>query len=109
MKRGDVVVVAATGDYGKPRPAVVVQTDALPAYHVSVVICPMTSELSDAGDIRVAIDPTPANGLRARSEIMADKPTTVRRARIGKIIGALARDDLRRVNAAIAFVMGLSD
>ena len=39
MNRGDVVTVAATGDYGKPRPAVIVQTDALPATHASVVVC----------------------------------------------------------------------
>ena len=26
MQRGDVVIVAAAGDYGKPRPAVIVQT-----------------------------------------------------------------------------------
>ena len=47
MKRGDVVTVAAAGDYGKPRPAVVVQTDALPAAHASVVVCQMTSDNSD--------------------------------------------------------------
>src|SRR5436305_823443 len=49
MRRGDVVTVAATGDYGKPRPAVIVQTDALPAGHASVVVCQMTSEGDDAG------------------------------------------------------------
>jgi hypothetical protein len=27
IKRGDVVICAAPGDYGKPRPAVVVQSD----------------------------------------------------------------------------------
>jgi mRNA interferase MazF len=53
MKRGDVVTVAAAGDYGKPRPAVIVQTDALPAAHASVVVCQMTSEWSDAPDFRV--------------------------------------------------------
>ena len=67
MKRGDVVTVAATGDYGKQRPAVIVQTDALPALHASVVICQMTSDCSDAPDFRVTIDPTESNGLRVRS------------------------------------------
>ena len=62
MKRGDVVTVAATGDFGKPRPAVIVQTDALPAEHASVVICQMTSEYNDAPDFRVTIDPTEKNG-----------------------------------------------
>ena len=50
MRRGDVVTVAAAGDYGKPRPAVIVQTDALPAEHASVVVCQMTSEGDDAQD-----------------------------------------------------------
>jgi hypothetical protein len=58
VKLGDVVTVAATGAYRKPRPAVIVQTDALPAEHASVVICQMTSECNDAPDFRVTIDPT---------------------------------------------------
>jgi mRNA interferase MazF len=109
MKRGDVVTVAAPGDYGKPRPAVIVQTDAFPETHASVVVCQLTSELSDAPDFRVAVEPDAANGLRARSQIMADKPVTVRRARIGQTIGRLDSADLRRLNTALAFVMGLAD
>ena len=109
MKRGDVVVVAAAGDYGKPRPAVIVQTDAFPEAHASVVICQMTSEIVDAPDFRITIDPVPENGLRARSQIMADNPVTFRRERIGQSIGRLAEGDIRRLNVAIAFVMGLAD
>ncbi len=58
MRRGDVVTVAAAGDYGKARPAVIVQTDALPAEHASVVVCQMTSEGDDAQDFRVAVEPS---------------------------------------------------
>jgi mRNA interferase MazF len=83
MKRGDVVIVAAAGDYGKPRPAVVVQTDAFPETHPSIVICQMTSDVVDAPDFRVTIEPNEKNGLRIRSQVMADKPVTVRRERIG--------------------------
>lgn len=72
MKRGDVFTVAATGDYGKRRPAVIVRTDALPAEHASVVVCQMTSDLSDAMDFRVTVEPSRANGLRVRSQVMAD-------------------------------------
>ena len=88
MKRGDVVTVAAAGDYGKPRPAVIVQTDAFPASHASVVVCQMTSECSDAPDFRVTVDPTATNGLRvsashgrqarhdpARTNWTADRPS----------------------------------
>jgi len=109
MRRGDVVIVAAAGDYGKPRPAVIVQTDAFPETHASIVICQMTSEIVEAPDFRVTIDPSLGNGLRARSQIMADKPVTVRRARIGRSIGRLDGGDIGRLNIALAFVMGLAD
>ena len=109
MRRGDVVTVAATGDYGKPRPAVIVQTDALPDEHASVVVCQMTSELSEAPEFRVTVEPTQRNGLRARSQVMADKPVTIRRERIGRLVGRLDEDDIARLNVALAFVMGLAD
>ena len=109
MKRGDVVTVAATGDYGKPRPAVIVQTDALPVEHASVVLCQMTSECSDAPDFRVTVEPSEKNGLRVRSQVMADKPVAIRRERVGRKIGQLDGEDLARVNIALAFVMGLAD
>ena len=103
------MTVAATGDYGKPRPAVIVQTDALPAEHASVVVCQMTSDLSDAPDFRVTVDPTARNGLRVVSQVMADKPVTIRRERIGRTIGRLDDRDVSRLNIALAFVMGLAD
>ncbi len=109
MRRGDLVTVAASGDYGKPRPAVIVQTDAFPDSHASVVICQLTSELADAPDFRVTLDPKPENGLRFTSQIMADKPVTVRRERIGQAIGRLGNQDMARLNAALAFVLGLAD
>lgn len=109
MKRSDVVVVAAAGDHGKPRPAVIVQTDAFPAEHASVVVCRMTSELADAPHFRVTIEPKTNNGLRSKSQIMADKPVTIRRERIGQRIGRLDAADIVNLNVALAFVMGLAD
>jgi len=109
VKRGDVVTVAASGDYGKPRPAVIVQTEALPAEHASVIVCQMTSDIAEAPDFRVTIEPTGKNGLRTRSQIMADKPVTIRRERVGRKIGSLDDKDVTRLNVALAFVMGLAD
>lgn len=109
MRRGDVVVVAAAGDYGKPRPAVVVQSDAFPESHASVVVCQLTSDLADAPDFRITLEPNDDNGLRTRSQVMADKPITVRRERIGGVIGRLEAGDMRRLNVALALVMGLAD
>lgn len=108
MSRGDVVIVAASGDYGKPRPAVIVQSDAIPENHASVVICPMTSQIVQA-DFRITIEPEPETGLRVRSQIMADKPVTIRRERVGQQIGRLPAKVLGRLNAALALVIGLAD
>jgi mRNA interferase MazF len=109
MRRGDVVVVAASGDYGKPRPAVIVQTDAFPPEYPSVVVCQMTSEIVEAPDFRLTIEPSDENGIRIRSQIMIDNPVTIRRERVGSQIGRLSTPDIVRMNVAIAFVMGLGD
>jgi mRNA interferase MazF len=109
MKRGDVVTVAASGDYGKPRPAIVVTSDSLLEAHPSVVLCQITSTINELADFRVAIEPSVENGLRARSDIMADKPITVRRHRVGAVIGNLSSEDIQRLNVALAFALGLSD
>ena len=107
IRRGDVVVVTAAGDYGKPRPAVVVQTDAFPLTHASVIVCQMTSKLADLS-FRVTIEPTPETGLQARSQVMVDKPITVRRDRVRQRIGRLGAVEVSHLNAVLAFVMGLS-
>ncbi len=98
VKRGDVVTVASSGDYAKPRPAVVVETGALPPEHASVIVCQMTSDSVDAVDFRVTVEPSEKNGLRTRSQIMADKPVTIRRERVGARIGALDEKDFARLN-----------
>lgn len=108
MRRGDVVTVAVSGDYGKPRPAVVVQSNALPESHASVVICQITSAISSASNFRITIEPTNGNGLRTISQVMADKPVAILRERAGRVIGHLDADDLDRVDVALAFVLGLS-
>ena len=69
----------------------------------------MTSDLADAPDFRVMIEPAAKNGLRVRSQVMADKPVTIRRERVGGRIGRLDGTDLTRLNAALAFVVGLAD
>jgi mRNA interferase MazF len=68
----------------------------------------MTSELAEA-DFRITIEPEPETGLRVRSQVMADKPVTIRRERIGQQIGRLAPVDMARLNVALALVLGLAD
>jgi mRNA interferase MazF len=107
VNRGDLVVVALQGDYGKPRPALVVQSDFF-AQHASVTIAPVTSTIVDAPLFRVTIEPTVGNGLRAISQIMVDKVTTVRRERIAQVIGRLEEDAKLRVNRALILWFGMT-
>jgi len=110
MKRGDLAIVAASGDYGKPTSAVIVQTDALSAQHASVVLCQMTFELTEAPHFSVTIKPSQTNGLPVRLQVIGDKPMTIRRERIAQSIGRLDDKDGRATQyVALAFVMGLAD
>lgn len=108
MKRGDLVTVAVAGDYGKPRPAVVIQSDHL-AETDSVLVCLLTSTLRDAPLYRLTLEPTPANGLNVCSQIMVDKIMAVRRDRCGGPIGRLEEAQIRELNRRLALVTGLSD
>lgn len=108
MRRGDVVLVALPGDYGKPRPAVVVQSDMLNASHPSILVCPLTSFASAASDLRPRVMPSPENGCRSPSEIMVDKVTATRRERLGQRVGRLDEDLMRRVDRILLAILGLA-
>lgn len=108
LKRGDLVVVAVPGDYGKPRPALVVQADVFNEAHASVTVVPVTSTLVDAPLFRLTIAPSPGNGLRALSQIMIDKVTTVARAHLGPTIGHVEDDLLLQVSRALALWIGIA-
>ena len=108
MKRGEVVVVSLTGDHGKPRPALVVQSDLFNETHASVTLAPVTSSIVDAPLFRLTLDPAAQTGLRSVSQIMIDKVTTVKRDKIGRSIGRVDDDTMVRVNRAMALWFGLS-
>ena len=90
LERGIVVTVASPGVYsGKPRQVVVVQANRWLDGHPSITLCPLTSTLIDAPLVRIAVAPSPGNGLRKRSQLMADKLFTVPAAAIGSMVGRL--------------------
>lgn len=108
MKRGEIWTVAGGPDYaGKPRPAVILQDDRFDRTS-SVTICAFTSDQTDAPLFRILIEPSERNGLRTESRLMADKITTVPKARIGKSIGRLDDEDVIRLNRAIVVFLGLA-
>ncbi len=108
MRRGQFVVVATQGDYGKPRPALVVQSDLF-ATLPSVVICPLTTTLREEVDlIRITVEPSERNGLRSTSQIAIDKITVTKLARIGGVIGEADDALMLRVNRALAIFLSIA-
>jgi mRNA interferase MazF len=106
MKRGDLVPVVLAGAYGKPRPALVIQSDLFAALP-SVTVLPVTSELRRIETFRIAVAPTKRNGLRAPSQIMVDKAHTIPRDKAGDPFGELEARSMMAVNRALAVFLGL--
>ncbi len=107
MRRGDFVTVAAPGDYGKPRPALVIQSDLFDELP-SVALCLVTSELRNAPIFRITTDPTPDNGLQNISQIQIDKILSVPRERVGSVIGRLDDATMLKVNRSLAVFAGIA-
>ncbi|MDQ2861183.1 MAG: type II toxin-antitoxin system PemK/MazF family toxin [Pseudomonadota bacterium] len=106
LARGDLVTVALSGDYGKPRPALVVQDDAFMGLE-SVTVLLLTSELREAPLVRIAMQPSSENGLQRASDVMIDKAATVPRSRLGARIGLADAETLRAVDLALTRFLGL--
>lgn len=107
MRRGNLVAIALPGDFGKPRPALVIQSDLFDE-HPSVTVLPVTSDLREAPLFRIAIEPDPHNGLRKPSQIMVDKAQTVARDQVGNTFGRLDDETLLAVNRALAVFLGFA-
>jgi mRNA interferase MazF len=108
LKRGDIVTIAAPGEYGKPRPALVIQADVFNENHSSVTVAPLTSTIVDAPLFRITLDPTRQNGLNRVSQIMVDKVLTLPREKIGKRVGRLGNTLMIRVGRALSVWLGMS-
>jgi mRNA interferase MazF len=107
MRRGDLVVVAASGDHGKPRPALVIQSDLLEE-HPSVTLCLVTSTLRDTPMFRITVDPSAENGLQRISQVQVDKIVTLARGRIGQVIGRLDDATMLKVSRSLAVFLGIA-
>jgi len=105
MKRGDLVTVSLQGDYGKPRPALIIQSDLLLELG-SVLLCPITSDLRDA-IFRITLEPTPLNGLRKLSQIMVDKISTVPRDKVSEAFGRVNGAKMKEIDKALLLVIGV--
>jgi mRNA interferase MazF len=106
LKRGDIWTVSGGDFLGKPRPAVVVRADAF-GDGDSVTLCGFTTDSVEASFVRLEVVPTPENGLRENSWLMADKLASVRLSKVGRRIGRLGRADMARLNRALIVYLGL--
>jgi mRNA interferase MazF len=108
MRRGDVVIVALPGDFGKPRPALIIQSDLFNETHPTLTVLPLTSEIRSAPQFRITVEPSPTNGLQRISQIMVDKPMTFRRDKIRVPLGRVDDATMLRVGRALAVWIGIA-
>lgn len=107
MSRGDLVTIAMQGDFGKPRPALVIQATAFDD-HPTMTVLPMSSALIDAPLLRVTVQPGAENGLHDASQVMIDKALTVKREKLGRAFGRLDSATMLEVERCLAVFLGIA-
>jgi mRNA interferase MazF len=108
IERGNIVICALSGDYGKPRPAVVIQSDLFNPTHPSITLCPITSHLIDAPLFRITLTPSELTGITLTSQIMIDKVTTIKSEKITKKIGKISSEEMVKLNDALKLWLSLN-
>jgi len=107
MKRGDFVTVAVTGDFGKPRPALVIQANQFDRL-ATVTVLLVSSTLVDAPLLRVTMQPDSKNGLKKPSQVMVDKAITVKRDKLGASFGRIDAATMLEVERGLALFLGIT-
>ena len=107
MRRGDLVTIAMPGDFGKPRPALIVQADQFEDTGTVTVLL-VSGTLVDAPLIRPTVGPSSENGLRMPSQVMIDKAMSVKRDKIGPSFGRLDEEIMLSVTRSLAVFLGIA-
>jgi mRNA interferase MazF len=107
MTRGDLVTIVIPGDFGKPRPALVIQADQFHE-HATRTVLPVTSTLVAAPLFRITLEPSGENGLTRPSQVMVDKAMTVKRDKVGPVFGRIDLDKLVEIERALAVFLGIA-
>ena len=102
MKRGDIVFAAERSRVGgKPRPWLIVQSDAFNETHASITVCMISASEPETGLFRLAIDPSEQNGLTGRSTILIDVLLSIARRSVDRRIGTADAGTMAAVDAAL--------
>ena len=107
MRRGDLITVAFQGDYGKPRPALVIRSDLFNE-HPSVTVLPVTSDLRETPIFRITLEPSETNSLVKRSQVMVDKAMTIPREKAGESFGRISDTEMLAVTRGLAVFLGFA-
>ena len=107
MTRGDLVTIALPGDFGKPRPALVIQADQF-GEHATVTVLPVTSTLIAAPLFRITVQPNAENGLQKASQVMVDKAMTLKRGKVGEPFGRIDPETMIEIERCLAFFLGIA-
>lgn len=107
MRRGELVTVALPGDFGKPRPALVIQSDRFEETGTVTVLL-LSATLVNAPLIRLTVQPTPENGLRKASQVMVDKTMTLKRDKLCPRFGSLDDETMLSVTRSLAVFLGFA-
>jgi mRNA interferase MazF len=107
VKRGDLVTVAIPGDFGKPRPALIIQSDLF-SEAATVTVLLVSGAYQDAPLLRIPVEPDALNGLKKSSQVMVDKAMTIRREKIGETIGRLDAETMASVSRSLALFLGFA-
>ena len=105
--RGDLVTIAMQGDFGKPRPALVIQANQF-NQHSSMTVLPITSTIVAAPLLRITLEPSQKNGLHKPSQVMIDKVLTVKRDKVGPAFGQVNADIMLEVERCLAVFLGIA-
>ncbi len=107
MTRGDLVTIALSGDFGKPRPALVIQADQFQE-HATRTVLPVTSTVVAVPLFRITLEPSADNGLKHPSQVMVDKAMTVKQEKVGPVFGRIDLDKLVEIERALAVFLGIA-
>jgi mRNA interferase MazF len=108
MKRGDIALVAVPGNYGKPHPSIIVQSDQLVDVD-SVVVALISTHKVEAPLGRMSIAAGAETGLERDSDIMVEKLIAVPRRKVRAVIGRLSDAEMLTLGRMLAFALGLGD
>jgi len=110
-KRGEVYLVSFDPTLGaeiqKTRPALTLQNDIANRYSPITIVAAITSQLRDPLRPTNVFVKSPEGGLTSDSVVLLNQVRSIDKRRLGKRLGALKPDTMKRVGQAIEISFGL--